>query len=94
VLVIPYRKVPRLTDLTTGEVTDLFTLVQKVQKMLARNYFGRAESNDGKIEDGAFNVAIQDGKQVIFGEHSFLLPDRFLSKIVGYAHSRDIELLG
>lgn len=30
--------------------------------MLAKNYFGAPKSNTGKIEDGAFNVAIQDGK--------------------------------
>lgn len=63
VLVIPYRPVQRLTDLTEAEVTNIFTTVQKVQKMLARKYF----RIDGKAhacpEDGSFNIAIQDGKE-------------------------------
>lgn len=53
VLVIPYRKVQRLTDLTIAEVTDMFTTVQKVQKMLAKEYFRDPETLvAGKIEDG------------------------------------------
>jgi len=62
VLVIPYRVVRRLTDLTTEEITDLFTTVQKVERMLARTYFGDPSSGSkgtGKIEDGSFNIAIQ-----------------------------------
>lgn len=43
-LVIPYRAVPRLTDLTTDELTDVFVTVQKVQKMLASVYFTAAFS--------------------------------------------------
>jgi bis(5'-adenosyl)-triphosphatase len=69
--VIPFRPVQRLTDLTTDEVTDIFTLVQKVQKMLAKNYF------DGKIEDGSFNIAIQDGKesgQTVPHVHCHIIP--------------------
>jgi bis(5'-adenosyl)-triphosphatase len=56
--------VPRLTDLTAAEVTDLFTTVQKVEKMLAKVYFTDKEAGGGtvgKVEDGAFNVAMQDG---------------------------------
>ena len=63
VLVISNRMVPRLTDLTTNEVTDLFTTVQKVQRMLAKVYF-KPEAEVGRVgtpEDGAFNVAMQDG---------------------------------
>ena len=63
VLVIPYRQVQRLTDLTEAEVTNIFTTVQKVQKMLAKRYFcvhGQAHANP---EDGSFNIAIQDGKE-------------------------------
>ncbi|KAN0104684.1 HIT-like protein [Hyaloscypha variabilis] len=64
VLVISNRMVPRLTDLTATEVTDLFTTVQKVEKMLAKVYFTDKEAEGGtvgKVEDGAFNVAMQDG---------------------------------
>jgi len=63
VLVISNRMVPRLTDLTTNEVTDLFMTVQKVQRMLAKVYF-KPEAEVGRVgtpEDGAFNVAMQDG---------------------------------
>lgn len=62
VLVSPHRVVPRLTDLTIDEVTDLFTTVQKVQKMLARTYFNNSEfKTKGEPVDGSFNIAIQDG---------------------------------
>lgn len=58
----PHRIVDRLTDLTTDEVTDLFTTVQKVQKLLARTYFHASDSTaQGRPADGSFNVAIQDG---------------------------------
>jgi bis(5'-adenosyl)-triphosphatase len=62
VLVIPYRHVQRLTDLTSAEVTDLFTTVQKVQRMLARNYFKGVDADSstvGKIEDGRYDY-VQD----------------------------------
>jgi bis(5'-adenosyl)-triphosphatase len=60
--VSPHRVVPRLTDMTTDEVIDLFTTVQKVQKMLARTYFNDADSQTkGEPSDGSFNIAIQDG---------------------------------
>ncbi len=52
VLVVPYRSVERLTDLTTAEVTDVFTTVQKVQRMLARLYFKSPGSDVGKPENG------------------------------------------
>jgi bis(5'-adenosyl)-triphosphatase len=76
VLVIPYRKAQRLTDLSQDEVTDLFTTVQKVQKMLAKNYFG-AENAAGKVEDGSFNITIQDGKwagQTVAHIHCHIIP--------------------
>ena len=38
-LVIPFRRVQRLTDLTPPEISDLFTLVQRVERMLAKTYF-------------------------------------------------------
>ncbi|KAK3943859.1 HIT domain-containing protein [Diplogelasinospora grovesii] len=39
VLVCPLARHKRLTDLSVVEVTDLFTSVQRVQRMLARHYF-------------------------------------------------------
>ncbi|KAH6856615.1 histidine triad-like protein [Chaetomium sp. MPI-CAGE-AT-0009] len=39
VLVCPLKPHRRLTDLSTAELTDLFTSVQRVQRMLARHYF-------------------------------------------------------
>ncbi|KAK3906284.1 Bis-tetraphosphatase [Staphylotrichum tortipilum] len=39
VLVCPLRPHQRLTDLSPAEVTDLFSAVQRVQRMLARHYF-------------------------------------------------------
>jgi bis(5'-adenosyl)-triphosphatase len=76
VLVIPFRKVQRITDLTTDEVTDLFTLVQRVQRMLAKTHFG-APGAPGAPEDGSFNVAIQDGKeagQTVPHAHCHVIP--------------------
>lgn len=47
---------------STEEVADLFEVVQKVQRMLARTYFGNPQSqHPASIEDGSFNIAIQDG---------------------------------
>jgi bis(5'-adenosyl)-triphosphatase len=37
--VIPFRLTSRFTDLSPEEVTDLYTTVQKVQRMLAAVYF-------------------------------------------------------
>lgn len=56
-LVIPYRPVSRLTDLSAAEVSDLFTTVQKVQRMLARLYFKDDKADGktvGKLEDGRY----------------------------------------
>ncbi|KUI68766.1 Bis(5'-nucleosyl)-tetraphosphatase [asymmetrical] [Cytospora mali] len=39
VLVCPTKPHKRLTDLSPPEVTDLFTTVQRVERMLARHYF-------------------------------------------------------
>ncbi|RPA80912.1 HIT-like protein [Ascobolus immersus RN42] len=50
VLVIPKRVVPKTTDLTPAEITDLFQTVQVVQNALIKAY--KAEG---------FNIAIQDG---------------------------------
>jgi len=76
VLVIPYRLVKRVTDLTGDEVTELFTTVQKVQRMLAATYFG-SSTVPGKVEDGGFNIAIQDGKesgQTVPHVHCHIIP--------------------
>ncbi|EPE27838.1 HIT-like protein [Glarea lozoyensis ATCC 20868] len=50
VLVSPCRIVPRLSDLTREEVTDLFITVQRVGRMLERVYSA-----------SALNIPIQDG---------------------------------
>ncbi|KAI1003620.1 hypothetical protein K3495_g4586 [Podosphaera aphanis] len=76
VLVIPYRIVQRFTDLTPAEVTDLFTTVQKVQKMLARSFFNTGDLT-GQATDGGFNIAIQDGKesgQTVPHVHCHIIP--------------------
>ncbi|KAJ9138914.1 HIT domain-containing protein [Pleurostoma richardsiae] len=44
VLVCPSRPHRRLTDLTAPELTDLWQAVQRVQRMLARQYFTPASS--------------------------------------------------
>jgi bis(5'-adenosyl)-triphosphatase len=80
VLVVSNRIVPRFTDLSTDEVTDLFTTVKKVQKMLARVYFtdrGTKVNRLGTVEDGAFNIALQDGKtagQTVEHVHCHIIP--------------------
>lgn len=91
---IPYRAVPRLTDLTTDEVSDLFTTAQKVQKMLARVYFKGGDAS-GRVEDGSFNIAMQDGPeagQTVAHVHCHIIPrtkdssalgDRIYDKLQG-----------
>ncbi|KAH8597286.1 HIT-like domain-containing protein [Bisporella sp. PMI_857] len=79
VLVIPFRQVQRLTDLTPDEVGELFGTVQKVQRMLAKIYFSdSAPDLKGQgIEDGSFNIAIQDGKeagQTVPHVHCHIIP--------------------
>lgn len=67
VLVSPQRVVPRLSDLSQPEITDLFSTVQKVEHMLAAIYFAPGEPSSGTASGGAversgsFNIAIQDG---------------------------------
>ena len=79
-LVVSNRVVPRFTDLDAKEVTDLFTTVQKVQKMLARVYLTDRDAEGeevGKVEDGAFNIAIQDGRsagQTVEHVHCHIIP--------------------
>ncbi|KAF2091990.1 HIT-like protein [Saccharata proteae CBS 121410] len=50
VLVCPLRRVPRLSQLTPDEVSDLFLTVQRVSRMVERVF-----------KASALNVAIQDG---------------------------------
>ncbi|KAK7509310.1 HIT-like domain-containing protein [Phyllosticta citriasiana] len=50
VLVCPRRVVPRLSQLSTAEISDLFLTVQRVSRMIERVYAA-----------DALNVAIQDG---------------------------------
>ncbi|KAL2138329.1 hypothetical protein VTI28DRAFT_6977 [Corynascus sepedonium] len=78
VLVCPLVPHRRLTDLSPVEVTDLFTAVQRVQRMLARHYFlpfaPRSSSSSssltssqsppmGEEHGGSFNIALQDGPE-------------------------------
>lgn len=79
VLVCPQRPHRRLTDLSAPELTDLFTAVQRVQRMLARHYFTTPTTNTttttnstassevvipaGAPEAGSFNLAVQDGTE-------------------------------
>lgn len=71
---------PRLTDLSTDEVTDLFTTVQRVEKMLARVTFSDSAAGiAGKPESGSFNIAVQDGAeagQTIPHVHCHIIPRR------------------
>ncbi|KAK9378906.1 HIT-like domain-containing protein [Kockiozyma suomiensis] len=50
VMVCPHRVVPRLKDLSTEEVSDLFITVQKVSAVIEEVYHGQS-----------LNIAIQDG---------------------------------
>ncbi|KAL1879832.1 Dinucleoside triphosphate hydrolase [Diaporthe australafricana] len=77
VLVCPSRPHKRLTDLSLPEVKDLFSTVQRVQRMLARHYFpdkkeapnsssSAAESSSSPPPpppQGSFNIAVQDGPE-------------------------------
>jgi len=48
----------KATDLSPPELSDIFLTVQKVQHMLASNYFP-----NGDLKEGSFNIAIQDGPE-------------------------------
>ena len=74
VLIVPHRRVARLTSLSFEETADLFQLVKQVQRMLAWKYFpssstprsGKVErqkdgGKGGSPENGSFNIALQDG---------------------------------
>lgn len=71
VLVCPAKPHRHLTDLSAPEVTDLFTTVQRVQRMLARHYF------QPPSPDGSFNIALQDGPeagQTVAHVHVHVIP--------------------
>ncbi|KAI1264231.1 HIT-like domain-containing protein [Xylariaceae sp. FL1019] len=66
VLVCPKTPHKRLTDLTPPELTDLFSAVQRVQRMLAQHYFTPSlpdskQATPPSTDSGSFNIAIQDG---------------------------------
>lgn len=66
ILVSPRRIVPRLSDLSHDEVTDLFLTVQRVARMLERVYHA-----------SSLNIAIQDGidaGQSVLHVHTHLIP--------------------
>lgn len=66
VLVSPQRVVPRVGDLSSAEVSDLFLTVQKVGRMIERVYGG-----------SALNIAIQDGVaagQSVPHVHAHIIP--------------------
>ncbi|KAF4456964.1 hypothetical protein F53441_979 [Fusarium austroafricanum] len=56
ILVCPHSQHRRLTDLAPAEISDLFTTVQLMQRLLARAYFRTPEP-----EAGSFSIAVQDG---------------------------------
>lgn len=87
VLVCPSRPHARLTDLSAPEVTDLFTTVQRVQRMLARHYFlppsasssssSPTSTSQQQQQQGSFNVAVQDGPeagQTVAHVHVHVIP--------------------
>ena len=64
----PLRVLPRLSDLSRGEISDLFNTVTRVQRTLSRVY-----------KADAFNVAIQDGEaagQSVPHVHCHVIPRR------------------
>ncbi|KAK2759544.1 hypothetical protein FQN54_003023 [Arachnomyces sp. PD_36] len=66
VLVSPLRNVPRISDLTTAEVTDLFLTVNRVGKMVERVF-----------NASSLNIAIQDGidaGQSVPHVHTHIIP--------------------
>ncbi|KAM0718489.1 hypothetical protein Q7P37_005559 [Cladosporium fusiforme] len=68
ILVCPLHPHPRLTDLSSPELTDLFSTVTRVQRTLARLYGAQA-----------FNVAVQDGPaagQTVPHVHVHVIPRR------------------
>ncbi|OJD17444.1 hypothetical protein AJ78_02469 [Emergomyces pasteurianus Ep9510] len=68
VLVCPLRCVPRVSDLSPTETTDLFLTVRRVSRMIERVYHGTS-----------LNIAIQDGPeagQTVPHVHAHIIPRR------------------
>lgn len=66
VLVSPLRVVPRISDLSPAEVTDLFLTVQRVSRMIGRVY-----------DATSLNIALQDGVdagQSVPHVHTHIIP--------------------
>ncbi|KAK3339338.1 HIT-like domain-containing protein [Neurospora tetraspora] len=87
VLVCPLVPHKRLTDLSPAEITDLFSTVQVVQRMLGRYYFHPQSIEDDHGEGvndkvmletgGSFNIAVQDGPeagQTVSHVHVHVIP--------------------
>ena len=76
VLVIPYRMVPRMTDLSSEEVTDLFTTVQKVQRMMAGVYFTPSFSVSSppwtkNLSSASYTKQSKEEEEQLIGKGSF-----------------------
>jgi bis(5'-adenosyl)-triphosphatase len=74
VLVVPFRIVPKLKDLTDEEYADLWFTVRMVQRMLEKHYFSNYTDNPRLF---GFNVAVQDGVsagQSVEHVHVHILP--------------------
>ncbi|KAI0466408.1 HIT domain-containing protein [Xylaria cf. heliscus] len=69
VLVCPRAPHKRLTDLSAAELTDLFSAVQRVQRMLARYYFPPAPA------PAQVQVQVQDAKQPEAGGETPPVPE-------------------
>ena len=66
VLVCPRRVTPRLSDLTSDEISDLFLTVQRVSRVVERVY--RASGLNIAIQDGA------DAGQSVPHVHTHIVP--------------------
>ncbi|KAK5938940.1 Dinucleoside triphosphate hydrolase [Knufia obscura] len=74
-LICPVRRVPRLSQLSDNETTDLFLTVKRVSRMLERVY-----------KADALNVAVQDGVeagQSVNHVHVHVIPRRKGDVVVG-----------
>ncbi|KAJ1989539.1 Dinucleoside triphosphate hydrolase [Dimargaris cristalligena] len=69
VLVVPHRLVPRFTDLTPDEVSDLFQSAQTIGRVIERQFRGES-----------LTLAVQDGPaagQTVPHVHVHIIPRRF-----------------
>jgi bis(5'-adenosyl)-triphosphatase len=101
VLVCPHRRVARVSQLSSAEITDLFLTVQRISRMIERVFSA-----------SALNIAIQDGKdagQSVSHVHCHVIPrkggdlddrggnDAIYDMLDGQegdlgAHQRDLEI--